>query len=148
MQDGKAMIRCFSCGTVNRVSPEKLTDILHCGNCHQVLDFPRSAVSATELDFEKEVLSWPGPVLVEFWNHGCVFCEQIGPLLEAIAREKAGLLKVVTMNTAYSPSLASRLGVQGVPTLFLYNNGAPLARTAGALPKEKLSEWIRSNTGV
>jgi thioredoxin 2 len=136
------LLRCQSCGTVNRVSVDKLSLNPKCGRCKTVLEYPSLPVDVTSSTFHREVLSCPGAVLVEFWSPSCGHCQRLNPLLTQIAAEKAGMLKVVNINTQTEQLLAGQFGIRGVPTLILYKGGKKLRELSGALPKEQLEAWI------
>jgi thioredoxin 2 len=136
------LLRCQSCGTVNRVSVDKLSLNPKCGRCKTVLEYPSLPVDVTSSTFHREVLSCPGAVLVEFWSPSCGHCQRLSPLLTQIAAEKAGTLKVVNINTQTEQLLAGQFGIRGVPTLILYKGGKKLRELSGALPKEQLEAWI------
>ncbi len=139
------LLRCQSCGTVNRVLKEKLSSSLKCGNCKTLLEYPHSPVDVTISTFSKDVVSWPGAVLVEFWSTTCVYCKMLSPVLDQIAAEKAGTLKIAKINTDSNQQLAFDFSIQGTPYLILYQGGKKISEVAGALPKNQLISWIESS---
>jgi len=82
------------------------------------------------------------PVLVDIWAPWCGPCRAIAPILEKLAIDRAGTLRIVKVNADQEPTLSSRLGVQGIPTLVLFNNGTEISRQVGALPTDRLQHWI------
>jgi thioredoxin 2 len=142
------LLRCQSCGTINRVLKEKLTSSLKCGNCNAQLEYPHNPVEVTISTFVKEVLSWPGAVLVEFWSTTCVYCRMLSPVLDQIATEKAGILKIVKINTDSNQQMVFDFSIQGTPYLILYQGGKKLSEVAGALPKNQLISWIESSLSL
>lgn len=101
-----------------------------------------SVVKTTDAEFETTVLKDSGPVLVDFWAEWCGPCKQLAPVLDELAAEFAGQLKVVKVNIDDNPEAPTRYGVRGIPTLILFRGGKPVATKVGALPKSKLSEWV------
>ena len=86
-----------------------------CGKCKTPLDVPRRPIDVTVADFDQEVLAWPGLVLLEFWTPWCGHCRMMAPVLDELAGERAGLLKVVKVNVDNEPSLGARFGIQATP---------------------------------
>jgi thioredoxin len=82
------------------------------------------------------------PVLVDFWAEWCAPCRAVAPILEEIAREKAGELRVLKLNVDENPQVAARLGILSIPTLILFSKGREKARVVGARAKEQLLREI------
>ena len=106
-----------------------------------------STVEVTDQSFEKDVLQADRPVLVDFWAEWCGPCKQIAPALEQIADELAAQVTVAKLNIEDSPSTPSRYGVRGIPTMMLFKDGQMTAMKVGAMPKQKILEWL-SESGV
>jgi thioredoxin len=94
--------------------------------------------------FEREVLQSPTPVLIDFWAPWCAPCRAIGPVVEELAREYAGKLKVVKLNVDDNPQTPSRYGVRGIPNLILFQGGQVKEQIVGAVPKAQLVRAISS----
>lgn len=139
-----ALLRCKACKTVNRVPSVRLAEKPLCGKCKAHLDFPRVPVEGTSANFEEEVLESPGFVLLFFWAPWCAHCRGMMPSLENLARQKAGRLKVVMINTEKETYLAGRFQIMSVPRLVLYRNGHQVDEVNGALSWSKLDEWTES----
>lgn len=95
-------------------------------------------VTGTDESFEAEVLKADVPVVVDFSAAWCAPCRAMEPIMEEIAREQAGKLKVVKLDVDDSPSVATRFRVQSLPTLIVFLDGQPVDRVAGLLSKDKL----------
>jgi thioredoxin 1 len=106
-----------------------------------------STVEVTDQSFEKDVLQADRPVLVDFWAEWCGPCKQIAPALEQIADELAAQVTVAKLNIEDSPTTPSRYGVRGIPTMMLFKDGQMTAMKVGAMPKQKILEWL-SEAGV
>ena len=104
-------------------------------------------VKATDTSFEQEVLKSDTPVLVDFWAEWCGPCKQIAPALEQIAQDLAGHVTVAKLNIEESPTTPSRYGVRGIPTMMLFKGGQMASMKVGAMPKQKILEWL-AETGV
>ena len=106
-----------------------------------------NTVAVTDASFEADVLKSSQPVLVDFWAEWCGPCKQIAPALEQIAGELGGALTVAKVNIEESPTTPSRYGVRGIPTLMLFRDGQMASMKVGAMPKQKILEWLHE-TGV
>ena len=99
----------------------------------------------TAENFDAEVLKSDTPVLVDFWAEWCVPCIQIAPIVEEIATEYAGKVKVGKYDVDPAPELASKFGIVSIPTLLLFKNGKVVDKRIGALPKKELVKLLDSN---
>ncbi len=137
------VLRCNSCGTLNRVPLEKAKDRPVCSRCRKMLEFPSHPLFVTSATFDREVLEWPGLVLVEFFDEWCHYCQQIAPYLERLAAKRQGHLKIAKIDMKKDPSLSSRYNVKGAPTFLLFRGGNQLARLDGSPGNaDDLEQWI------
>ena len=106
-----------------------------------------ATVKVTDESFERDVLQAEKPVLVDFWAEWCGPCKQIGPALDQISEELADQLTVVKVNIDDNPMTPGRYGVRGIPTMMLFRDGQMASMKVGAMPKQKILEWL-SEAGV
>lgn len=102
-------------------------------------------VYVTDATFDAEVLKGEGAVLVDFWADWCGPCKMIAPILDEIAAEFAGRVKVTKLNIDENPGTPPRYGIRGIPTLMLFKGGNVEATKVGALSKSQLAAFLDSN---
>jgi thioredoxin 1 len=100
----------------------------------------------TAQDFDTLVLNSTEPVLVDFWAEWCGPCKRLGPIVEELAAEHAGRLRVAKVNVDEQPELGQRFAVQSIPTLLFFKGGKLVDRAVGALPKGVLETKIKGLT--
>jgi thioredoxin 1 len=96
-------------------------------------------------NWEAEVLAADGAVLVDFWAAWCPPCRMLSPLVDELAREYAGRVKVGKLDVDQSPEVASRYGITSIPSLLVFQGGQVVAQRVGALPREELCRWLEAN---
>jgi thioredoxin 1 len=99
----------------------------------------------SDATFEADVLKAVKPVLVDYWAEWCGPCKMIAPILDEVAKEYAGRLKVAKLNIDENQSTPPKYGIRGIPTLMLFKNGAVEATKVGALSKSQLTAFIDSH---
>jgi len=104
-----------------------------------------SVVYVTDETFEQEILKAEGSVLVDYWADWCGPCKMIAPILEEIAEEYAGKVKVTKLNIDENPETPPKYGIRGIPTLMLFKNGNVEATKVGAMSKSQLAAFLDSN---
>jgi len=92
--------------------------------------------------FKQEVLESTIPTLVDFWAPWCMPCRMLEPIIEKLAEENQGKLKVCRLNTDENQHIAAQYGIQGIPTLIVFKEGKEVGRTVGVISKEKLQEKL------
>ena len=98
---------------------------------------------ATDGNFEPEILKSDIPVMVDFWAPWCGPCHVIAPVIEELAAEYAGRVKVAKMNVDDNPATPSQYGIRGIPTVILFKDGKVFDQIVGAVPKSKMEEMIK-----
>jgi thioredoxin 2 len=137
-------IVCPPCGTVNRIPPDRPASEAKCGRCHQRL-FAGEPVPATAEDFEHHRTRNDIPVVVDFWAPWCGPCRAMAPAYERAAAELEPEYRLLKVNTEDEPALAARYGIQSIPTMMLFAEGEPVARTAGAMNAAAIIDWVRAH---
>jgi thioredoxin 2 len=132
---------CAHCGALNRIPRARVADRPRCGKCKRGV-FPDHPVAASDATWKREVEDSPIPVLVDFWAPWCGPCRAVAPVLEQVAQERAGKLKIVKLNVDENPRTSAAHRVQSIPTLLLQRGPLFLDQQAGALPKEALDSWL------
>jgi thioredoxin 1 len=102
----------------------------------------KNVIELTESNFDQEVLQVAGPVLVDFWAPWCGPCLMIGPIVEEIADEYEGKVKIGKLNVDDAPSLAARYGIRAIPNLLVFRNGQVVAQQIGVVDKATLLQKL------
>lgn len=102
---------------------------------------------ATDQNFESEVLNSPTPALVDFWAEWCGPCKALAPVIDELANENNGKIKVFKLNVDDHPDTAAKYGVRGIPTLLFFKNGKVASQSVGVSPKANLQNIINQVIG-
>jgi thioredoxin 2 len=131
------VVACAHCGQKNRIQKGRRGDQAVCGRCKQPV-FANRPITATDANWQTEVAGAGVPVLVDFWAPWCGPCRAVAPMIDAIAQERAGRLKVVKLNVDENPKTAARYGIQAIPTMMIFRGTDIIDQIRGALPKPTL----------
>lgn len=138
------LIRCSGCGATNRVPRDKIEQGLMpiCGRCKQPLRPSNKPVIVTDASFAADVERSPVPVLLDMWAEWCGPCRIIAPVIEQLAGEMAGRVRVAKMNVDENPITSERFNVRSIPALLLLKGGREIDRMVGAQPKPEIVRRI------
>jgi thioredoxin 2 len=143
------MIRCRACGATNRVPEDRLARGLRpvCGRCKTLLPVAGSPpdgrpLTVTDATFAAEVERSPLPVMVDMWAAWCGPCRMLEPVVEELAAEMAGRVRIAKLNVDENPATASRFGVRSIPTLLVLKDGREVDRLVGVLPKAEIARRL------
>jgi thioredoxin 2 len=136
-----ATVPCPFCSTLNRVRLDRVADRPKCGQCSRPLLLDRP-VRVSDQDLPRVLTGTDVPLLVDFWAEWCAPCKIMAPILDDIARDRAGSLLVGKLDTDHNPAMARKYSIGGIPTLILFRDGREIGRQTGALPRQRLEEWL------
>jgi thioredoxin 2 len=137
------VVACPNCGTRNRVQAAA-GGTPRCGKCHEPVPW---IANAGDDDFVDIVQRSPVPVLVDLWATWCGPCRMVSPVLERIAADRAGRLKLVKVDVDAAPLLSQVFEVRAVPTLLVFRDGQVVAHHPGAAPEAVLRSWLDEALG-
>ena len=134
------LIGCSYCGATNRVPKEKLQAGLEpiCGRCKKPLTAQPKPLAITDATFADEVERSPLPVLVDMWAPWCGPCRQVAPVVEQLATELVGRMRVAKLNVDENPVTSARFQIQSIPALLVFKGGREVDRIVGAQPKSEI----------
>jgi thioredoxin 2 len=143
---------CPTCGATNRIRPDAVQDKLArgavavCGRCKTPLPVPAPTavrpVVVTDATFAGEVEQASVPVLVDAWAPWCGPCKMLSPVVDELASELVGRVRVVKLNVDENPATAARFGIRGIPTLLVLRAGREVDRMVGVLPKAEIARRL------
>jgi thioredoxin 2 len=137
------MVVCPACGATNRVPGDRLAQGLApvCGKCRAPLPVGKPQ-PVTDASFAQDVLRSPVPVLVDAWAPWCGPCHMIAPVVDQLATELAGRIRVVKLNVDENPRTAARFDLRSIPTLIVLKDGREVDRLVGVQPKREIARRL------
>ena len=140
-------IPCPHCGAGNRVPAARLGEAPHCGRCHLRL-FAGAPLALDAAGFERHAARSDLPLLIDFWAAWCGPCQQMAPQFHAAAAVLEPHVRLGKVDTEAEPELAARFGIRSIPTLVLVRDAREVARQAGAMGRNQIVGWTRSQLGL
>jgi thioredoxin 2 len=139
------MIRCAACGASNRIPRDQIHPGRQavCGRCKKPLALHSHPLEVTDATFGEQVERSPLPVLLDMWAPWCGPCRMLTPIVEQLAGELAGRMRVAKLNVDDNPVTASRFRIQSIPALLLLQNGREIDRIVGAQPKAEILRRVQ-----
>ena len=141
------LVACPHCGAMNRLARERLGQSPNCGGCHRAL-FAGKPVALGAADFDRHAVRGELPLVVDFWAPWCGPCLAMAPQFEAAAAALEPQVRLAKVDTEAEPALGNRFGIRSIPTLVLVRDAREVARQAGAMGRDQIVGWTRSQLGL
>lgn len=139
-------VSCFHCGATNNYPLDAIGKKVVCGRCKNILPEPGTVLELSGPAAINLIQKAGLPVLVDFFSPTCAPCLMMHPVIERLARRRAGQITVVKVNVDTNPELAASLGIQAVPTFIVFNRGRERGRSSGVMAEANFSLWVASRS--
>jgi thioredoxin 2 len=137
----KVTVPCTSCRRLNRIDLARAGDGPRCGHCHQPIALDRP-IALDDATFQRVVADAEVPVLVDFYADWCGPCKMMAPVLDEVARGRAGTALVAKLDTDRNPVTARGFGIASIPTVIVFRGGREAGRQLGAVPRQRLESLL------
>jgi thioredoxin 2 len=143
------LVRCPACGATNRVAQEGTGAgrVPVCGRCKAELPAGGKPTTVSDASFAADVERSPLPVLIDAWAPWCGPCRMLAPVIDELAVELAGRVRVAKLNVDENPATASRFGLRSIPTLLVLKGGQEVDRIVGVVPKAEIARRLARAIG-
>ncbi|MBA3036296.1 MAG: thioredoxin TrxC [Desulfobacterium sp.] len=145
-RDNIRTIRCTKCKIKNKIPLDKAGAFAKCGKCSSPLDtsdlLNQKPVIVTDDNFGTKVLNSPIPVLLDCWAPWCGPCKMIGPVMEELAAEYCGKIRICKLNVDENPATSSRFQISSIPSMLIFDKGELKDTIVGAVPKQQITGKI------
>ena len=137
---------CGHCDSVVRIPRERVNEDPRCPKCHSAL-LQNHPIELKTSSFDKHISRGDLPIVVDFWAPWCGPCRMMAPHFEEAARRFGPRARFAKVNSDDEPTLSSRFGIRGIPTLMVFRNGKEIARQSGAMDLGSLERWVTGAIG-
>ena len=141
------VVTCVFCGTANRVDLDRLAEGPKCGQCGRPIRLDRP-LPVTDASFDTVMANSSVPVVVDFYADWCGPCKVMAPILDDFARQRAGEVLVLKLDTEANPAAPARYGIRGIPTLIVFESGREVRRQVGAVGAAELEKLVPGGAGA